>query len=259
MTYRSTWRESGLVTLTKGVFRAPVAPGSAAELIVSLTGHQAFGKIDGKDVGAVVLVTQAGGSGSFFDLALLTRKADGWVNSDVAPLGDRVDIEGLILRDNQVVVTMTSHGPNDLMCCPTLRVERRFAVQGGKLTAVGDPVVTPAPAALVGPVWQWVQTPNNNDTKARPSRPGNYTMQFDVNGTVNVRADCNQKGGTFQSRDQSLAIEITHSTRAMCPEDSLEGRFVRNLTSATHWFIKDGDLYLDLKYDTGTMRFQQPR
>lgn len=133
MTYRSTWRESGQVTLIKGVFRAPVAPGSAAELIVSLTGHQVFGKIDGKDVGAVVLITQAGGSGSFFDLALLTRKADDWVNSDVAPLGDRVDIEGLVLRDNQLVVTMTTHGPNDLMCCPTLRAERRYAVQGGKL------------------------------------------------------------------------------------------------------------------------------
>lgn len=259
MTYRSTWRESGQVTLDKGVFRAPVTPGSAAELIVRLTGRQAFGKIDGKDVGAVVLITQAGGSGSFFDLALLTRKGNDWVNSDVAPLGDRVDVEGLALRNNQVVVTMTTHGPNDLMCCPTLRVERRFAVQSGKLVAIGEAAVTPAPApaALVGPVWQWVQTLYNNDTKAMPSRPENYTLQFGTDGTVNVRADCNRKGGTYSLKDKQIGIEITRSTMAACPDDSLENQFVRDLTGSAVWFMKDGDLYIDIKYDTGTMRLKK--
>jgi heat shock protein HslJ len=257
MTYRSTWRESGQVPLERGVFRAPVAPGSAAELIVRLTGRQVFGKIDGKDAGAVILITQAGGSGSFFDLALLTRKADDWVNSDVASLGDRVDIEGLVLRDNQVVVTMTTHGPNDLMCCPTLRVERRFAVQGGKLVAIGETVVAPAPAALVGPVWQWVQTLYNNDTRAMPSHPGNYTVQFGADGTVNVRADCNRKGGTYSLKEKQIGIEITRSTMAACPEDSMEDQFVRDLTGSAVWFMKDGDLYIDIKNDTGTMRLKK--
>ncbi len=257
MTYRSTWRESGQVTLTKGVFRAPVAPGSAAELIVRLTDRQVFGTIGGKDVGAVVLITQAGGSGSFFDLALLTRKGDDWVNSDVASLGDRVDIEGLVLRDNQLIVTMTTHGPNDLMCCPTLRVERRFAVQGGKLVVSGEAAAVPASNELVGPVWQWVQSLYNNDTKAMPSRPENYTVQFGADGTVNVRADCNRKGGTYSLKEKQIGIEITRSTMAACPEDSMEDQFVRDLTGGAVWFMKDGDLYIDIKYDTGTMRLKK--
>jgi heat shock protein HslJ len=173
------------------------------------------------------------------------------------PLGDRVDIQELVLRDNQVVVTMTTHGPNDLMCCPTLRVERRFAVQSGKLAAVGEPAAAPATAALVGPVWQWVQTLYNNDTKAMPSRPGNYTVQFGVDGTVNIRADCNRKGGTYSLKEQQIAIEITQSTMAACPEDSLEDRFVRDLTAGAIWFLRDGELYIDLKYDTGTMRLKR--
>jgi heat shock protein HslJ len=257
MTYRSSWRESGEVTLAQGVYRAPAAPGSAAELIVRLTDRQAFGKIDGKDAGAVVLITQAGGSGSFFDLALLTRKAGDWVNSDVASLGDRVDVQGLAVRDNQVVVTLITHGPNDLMCCPTLRVERRFTVQGGKLVAVDAPATAPAPAALVGPVWQWVQTLYSNDSKAAPPRPENYTVQFGADGTVNVKADCNRKGGRYSGKEPRIAIEITQSTMAACPEDSLEAQFVRDLTAGAVWFLRDGDLYIDLKYDTGTMRLKQ--
>ena len=135
MSYRSKWRPSGQGTLVQGIYRSPVAPGSALELIVKLTDHQVFGPVDGREVGAVILLTQAGASGSFYDLALLTRKGSEWVNSDLVALGDRIDVHGLTLRGNQVAVAMTTHGPNDLMCCPTQRVERRFTVQGDKLVA----------------------------------------------------------------------------------------------------------------------------
>lgn len=135
MTYRSPWLEGGQVTLAQGVYRAPAAPGSAAELVVRLTDWQTFGTLAGKEAGAVVLVTQTGGTGTFYDLALLVPERNGWVNSDLVLLGDRVDIHELVIRDNQVVVDMTTQGPQDPMCCPTLQVERRFAVQAGKLVA----------------------------------------------------------------------------------------------------------------------------
>ena len=138
MTYRSPWLEAGQVTLAQGVYRAPAAPGSAAAFVVRLTDRQAFGTLAGQEAGAVVLATQTGGSGTFYDLALLTLENNGWVNSDVLLLGDRVDIHALVVVDNQVVVNMTIHGPQDPMCCPTLRVERRFAVQGDKLVAIGS-------------------------------------------------------------------------------------------------------------------------
>ena len=257
MTYRSSWLESGQVTLAQGVYRAPAAPGSAAELVVRLTDRQAFGTLDGKDAGAVVLVTQAGGTGTFYDLALLTPEANGWVNHEVVPLGDRVDIHALAIRDNQVVVDMTTQGPQDPMCCPTLRVQRRFAVHDGQLVAAGESVVAPPPAGLVGPVWQWVQTLYNNDSKAIPPQPENFTVQFSADGTVNVRADCNRKGGRYSGNGQQIAIEITYSTRAACPDGSLEEQFVRDLIGGAIWFLRNGDLYIDLKYDTGTMRLKQ--
>lgn len=110
-------------------------------------------------------------------------------------------------------------------------------------------------AALTGAVWQWVQTQYGDDRKAVPDNPENYTVQFRENGTVTVKADCNQKGGTFSAAEQSLSIEITHSTMAACPEGSLEEEFVRTLSAAAIYFIRDGGLFIDLKFDSGTMRF----
>jgi heat shock protein HslJ len=112
---------------------------------------------------------------------------------------------------------------------------------------------------ITGTVWQWVQTRYNDDRKVVPADPKNYTVQFREDGTLNVKADCNQKGGTYSAsaEEKRLSIEITHSTMAACPEGSLEDEFVRALSAAAIYFIKDGDLYIDQKYDTGTIRFSK--
>lgn len=108
-------------------------------------------------------------------------------------------------------------------------------------------------------VWQWVQTQYNDDKKAVPSDPKDYTVQFQEDGTLNVKADCNQKGGTYSisSGEKTISIEVTHSTMAFCPEGSLEDEFVKGLSAAAIYFFKEGDLYIDLKYDSGTMRFSE--
>jgi heat shock protein HslJ len=113
--------------------------------------------------------------------------------------------------------------------------------------------------AVVGPVWQWTQTLHNDDRKATPDNPENYTVQFLEDGTISVKADFNQKGGTYSisAVGKKISIEISHSTMAACPEVSFEGEFVKGLVASELFFIKNGDLYMDLKYDTGTMRFSQ--
>jgi len=113
--------------------------------------------------------------------------------------------------------------------------------------------------AVVGPVWQWTQTLYNDDRKATPDNPENYTVQFLEDGTISVKADCNQKGGTYSisAVEKKISIEISHSTMVACPEVSLEGEFVKGLAASELFFIRNGDLYMDLKYDTGTMRFSQ--
>jgi heat shock protein HslJ len=112
---------------------------------------------------------------------------------------------------------------------------------------------------ITGTVWHWEQTQYSDDRTEVPADPGSYFVQFREDGTLNVKADCNQKGGTYSLEEGRLSIEITHSTMAACPDGSLEDAFVRGLSAAAIFFIRDGDLYLDLKYDSGTMRFSKQK
>lgn len=131
--FLSRWTQSGTVQLTYGQYRESVAPGSAAETVVKLGEQIAYGKIDGMDAAAVILFTNSGGSGTFFELALLVRFNTKWINTDVAYLGDRVTIHSLSFEDETIIIDMTSHGPDDPMCCPTLRQELRFTVEDNRL------------------------------------------------------------------------------------------------------------------------------
>lgn len=129
----------------------------------------------------------------------------------------------------------------------------RFTIHTGNESAmIGE-------LQIIGIVWQWVQTLYNDDRKAVPADPENYTVKFMEDGTLNVKADCNLKGGTYSAERKRLSLKITHSTMAACPEDSLEDEFTRTLSAAVIYFIKDGDLYIDLKYDTGTMMFSKQK
>jgi len=131
--FLSNWTQSGSVQLTYGQYRESAAPGSATETVVKLGKEIAYGTIDGRDAAAVILFTNSGGSGTFFDLALLVRQNTEWTNTDVAFLGDRVTIHSLTFENEAIVVDMTSHGPDDPMCCPTLRQEQRYTVEDNRL------------------------------------------------------------------------------------------------------------------------------
>jgi heat shock protein HslJ len=97
----------------------------------------------------------------------------------------------------------------------------------------------------------------NNDTKTIPQDPERYTLEFRQNGTVAIRADCNRGGGTYEANGSQVSIQITHTTRAACPSGSLEMQFIKDLNAATIHFNKGEALYIDLKYDTGTMKFSR--
>jgi heat shock protein HslJ len=96
----------------------------------------------------------------------------------------------------------------------------------------------------------------NNDDKFVPANPVNYTVEFMADGSVAIQADCNRVGGSYTIDGKSIAIVLGPSTLAACPEDSLGERFASQLAGAASYFFRGGDLYLDLKYDSGTMSFE---
>ena len=112
--------------------------------------------------------------------------------------------------------------------------------------------------AMIDVEWQWLGTRYNNDTESRPAEPARYTLRLQPDGFARLRADCNGAGGQYRLEGSRISIEITHSTLAACEPGSLERAYLRDLSAASGYFMKDGRLFLDLKYDSGTMEFERP-
>ncbi len=135
-TYSIPGGPMGSVTLTNGQYRAPAAPGSASQVVVTLTDNVVVGTLNGQPAAAVVLTSSGGGSGTFYYLAVMVDQGGEPVNVATTLLGDRVKINGVSISNNQVVVDLVTQGPNDAMASPTLHQVWKYELQGDKLVKV---------------------------------------------------------------------------------------------------------------------------
>lgn len=252
--YKSEWTKSGTAPLSRGTYQEEIVPGAATKINVTLTRHMAFGYLtDGQEVAAVVLYTAPGGSGTFYDLAVVVQQNGKLVNLATTLLGDRVKINSLSTEDGEIVVDMITHGPNDPMCCPTQRVLETYALEDNQLAKTSSKVIKPN---IVATLWKWerTQTPIGATVVDAPDK---YTLKLLPDGKVDVKADCNLASGTYQIDGSHISIEITITTLAACPEGSLGDQFIKDLNAAAIYFTEGGNLFIDLKFDSGTMKFAQ--
>jgi hypothetical protein len=138
--YPSQWPESGRAKLVNGRFREPAAPGAATDILVRATEHYAFGDLDGDGTGdaVVVLESDPGGSGVFFDLVALLNRNGQAVPLAPVPLGDRVQVNDVAIRNGNIAVDLVKHGPDDPQCCPSLNVSLPYHVEGDALVPAGQ-------------------------------------------------------------------------------------------------------------------------
>ena len=61
------------------------------------------------------------------------RLKQGARTGDILAVGDRVQIKGLSVAGNEIVVEMVTHGPDDAMCCPTQDTVQTYALEGQEL------------------------------------------------------------------------------------------------------------------------------
>ena len=133
--YKSKWSAKGKIKLTEGIYKEKVVPDSATDLVIRLSDMMAFGDLNGDGVedAAVILVSDPGGSGTFYDLAAVINSGGKAKNVASVFLGDRVKIEGLSVRSGKIVVKMLSHRSTDPICCPSLEVDENYGLQGDEL------------------------------------------------------------------------------------------------------------------------------
>lgn len=113
----------------------------------------------------------------------------------------------------------------------------------------------PGEPSLVGPQWRWNRTLMNDDSVHAPAggEAARYTVRFAGDGTFSARADCNRVLGSWAAEGRRITLTPGPTTMAQCPEGSLADVFVADLAAAVSYFFSDGELFLDLKFDSGTM------
>lgn len=126
--------------------------------------------------------------------------------------------------------------------------------------AAEAPAGSTAPAeeaapALAGVTWQWEAVQEGDqDSLTEIANPEAYTVTFNEDGTVSMKADCNVAAGTYTAEGESIAIVVGPVTLAACGPESLGADFLINLTMAgTYLFDDEGKLVINLVADAGDL------
>jgi heat shock protein HslJ/LysM repeat protein len=243
--YKSEWTQDGTAQLVDGEFSEPAAPGSATMTTVTLQPqYTTYSQLNGQDAAAVVLVTDPGGSGTFFDLHVVVSQ-DG-VPVDVAstPLGDRVQINSISIKDNQIVVDMVQAGPDDPMCCPSQQVVKTYELQGEQLMETSSQVM----GAEAGPAGtlegtSWILTALNG---AAPLPDTTVTASFEADGNLSGSDGCNRYGASYEVDGDKISITPGMTTMMACPDPIMQqaGEYMVALASATSYQIQGDTLEL---------------
>ena len=123
--------------------------------------------------------------------------------------------------------------------------------------AVAPTLSQSATPSLSGTSWQLVKFQGSDDKTLTPDDKTKYTIQFNTDGVLSARIDCNRGRGTWKSSGASqLQLGPLALTRAMCPPESLHDQIVKHWNFIRSYIIRDGHLFLSLMADGGIYEFE---
>jgi len=111
--------------------------------------------------------------------------------------------------------------------------------------------------SIVGTTWKWQAFQDSADANnITVSEPENYTLTLNEDGTASIKADCNQVSWTYELNGSQLTFNtLGASTLAMCAEGSLDTVYLQRLGETATYVTSEGQLFLNLKFDSGNMIF----
>ena len=110
--------------------------------------------------------------------------------------------------------------------------------------------------ALQSTSWRWMYSVTDDDASVSPIDRDRYTIAFGADGTLTVRADCNQVSGTYRQVGRRLSLQLGPSTQAACPPGSRADVFLQQLGAVVSQVSTESVLVLDLQQDSGNMLFE---
>ena len=256
----------------------------------------AYGTLNGEWSAAILFGENGGGSGVFTVLNVVQSVDGAPTPVALALLGDRVVIHNVTIVADRIVVDMTTQGPDEPMCCPTLRVERTFTLEGGELTLQDETPVAPAAgvdagatvteteamtateavtgtdtmtdtmtdaeaavedssAQLVGTSWLWTQTLMSDGALTVPEQADAFQITFGEEGAFSTTTDCNTSTGSYSVDGNQITIQLGAMTMMACPDGTQEAAYLRDLGNVQSFLFADGNLMMELPFDSGGMSF----
>ena len=103
--------------------------------------------------------------------------------------------------------------------------------------------VAATPTALVGPVWKLTEI-NNQAITLDKDFPKEPQLTFNPDHSVNGNLGCNGFGASYESKNNTLAINQIVSTQMACPNLEIEQKFIDVLNNSTSFEIKSTTLLL---------------
>ena len=97
-----------------------------------------------------------------------------------------------------------------------------------------------------GGAWQWQSTQHADGSTIVAADPSRYTVTFQPDGRVMIRADCNTVLGSYMVSGAALRIQLGPSTLVGCPPDSQADQFTADLARVSGYAVADGNLQLKL-------------
>lgn len=110
------------------------------------------------------------------------------------------------------------------------------------------------PVALQGQ-WFWTGTASAR-ASIMASDPGRYSLTLNPDGSVQVRADCNQGRSNVQWPEEGeISFGPVGLTKMGCPADSQDRQFLDDLAAAERHRLDQGRWLIELDGSRGTMQF----
>jgi len=221
---------------------------------------------------------QMDGAKLTIDTATLTRKACPHGSLGNRFVHDLNAVASHAMTDGNLVLTLKA-GAGDMKFEPQpapaemqptpAAAEATPATPDAESTPTATPEATPVPESastamtdtaaspqLTGVVWEWLGTSYSNDKQFIVKWPAHYSVLFAAAGAVQLLADCKNGGGTYQTEGSSLSLDVAATTKKACEAGSKSQKFIDELNQAASYVFDGESLVINLKVDTGNMKFQ---
>lgn len=132
------------VQLTDGKFEQGT-PGSDNFMSILVTDFVALGDLngDGANEAAALISENYGGTGVFVFLTVFAKVNETWTFQASTMVDDRPVLQALSIANNEIFLDAVIHGPDEPMCCPTLRATWHYRLVDNQLDRVDYTTFTP--------------------------------------------------------------------------------------------------------------------